>query len=142
MLPALHHRQVENYVAIIAETADVAIEQWRPGQRFDIYRAFASSLFCATLRSLFGRRIAEDRAFFEEHVHALLNLLKNEPTMLTWKRRLATPQWRSAMASRDTLDKRVYAEIDRVRQGAADPDDNMLTSLVHEAEVAEWPTTR
>jgi hypothetical protein len=120
-------------LAIIAETADVAIEQWRPGQRFDIYRAFAPVLLRATLESLFGRRIAEDE-FYEEHLHILLNLVKNFPAVLTWKQRLATPQWRSAMAARDRLDKRVYAEIDRVRRGAADADDNMLTSLVHGAE--------
>jgi cytochrome P450 len=134
--PALHHRQVENYVAMIAETADVAIEQWRPGQRFDIHRAFASVLLRASLQSLFGRRMAEDQPFFEEPIHLLLNLLKDLPAILTWKRRLATPQWRSAMAARDRLDKRVYAEIERVRRGAAAPDHNMLISLVHGADSA------
>jgi cytochrome P450 len=135
--PGLHHRQVENYLAIIAENADVAIEQWRPGQRIDIYQAFATLHLRATLQSLFGRRIAEDAPFFEEHLHILLNLVEHLPTTLTWKRRLATPQWRSAMAARDRLDRRVYAEIERVRRGAADTDDNMLTSLVHGADKAE-----
>jgi cytochrome P450 len=135
--PPLHHRQVENYVAIIAETADSAIEQWRPGQRFDIHQTFASLLLRSTLHSLFGRRIAEDEPFFEEQIHILLNLLTNLPTVLTAKRRLATPQWRSAMAARDRLDKRVYAEVERVRWGAADTDDTMLTSLVHGAEAPD-----
>jgi cytochrome P450 len=134
--PPLHHRQVENYVATIAETADAAIEQWQRGQRFDIYPVFASVLLRATLRSLFGQRIADDQPFFEEHLHILLNLVENLPVMLTWKRRFATPQWRSAMAARDRLDKRVYAEIERVRRGAADSDDNMLTSLVQGADAA------
>jgi len=135
--PPLHHRQVENYLEITAETADVAIEQWRPGQRFDTYPGFASLFLRASLHSLFGRRMAEDEPFFEEHVHILLSLVENLPAVLTWKRRLATPQWRSAIAARDRLDERVYAEIDRVRRGAADTDDAMLTSLVHGAESAD-----
>jgi cytochrome P450 len=134
--PALHHRQVENYVAAIAETADVAIEQWRPGQRFDIHRAFTSLLLRASLQSLFGERMAEDAPFFEEHIRVLLNLLTNLPAVLTWKRRLATPQWRSAMAVRDRLDERVYAEIELVRLEAAGTDDNMLTSLVRVGDAA------
>jgi cytochrome P450 len=135
--PPLHHRQVENYVAIIAEIADNAIEQLRPGQRFDVYRSFAPVFLRATLQPLFGRRIAEDQPFLEEQLRILLNLVENFPTVLTWKRRLATPQWRAAVAARDRLDERVYAEIDRARRGASDVDDHMLTSLVHGAESPE-----
>ncbi len=135
--PPLHHRQVERYVAVIAETADAAIEQWRTGQRFDIHQAFASVLLRSTLHSLFGRRIAEDESFFEEQIHILLNLLTNLPAALSWKRRLGAPQWRSAMAARDRLDERVYAEVDRARRGEVDADDTMLTSLVQGSETSD-----
>jgi cytochrome P450 len=135
--PALHHRQVDNYLAIIAEHADAAIERWRPGQRFDIHQAFVAPIFRATIQSLLGRRIAEEAPFFEEQLHDLTELVDQAPPIVTWKRRLSTPQWHRAMAARDRLDQRLYPEIDRARRSGADEDDNILTSLVHGAEPAD-----
>jgi cytochrome P450 len=129
--PALHHRQVEHYLDIMAENADVAIDSWHAGQRIDIYQAFRSAIRRSTIQSLFGRRLAADAAFFGEHLQALLDLVDHLPQTVTWKRRLSTPQWRRAMAARGRVDERVYAEIERARRDSTDVDDHVLASLVH-----------
>lgn len=132
--PALHHRQAENYLAVMAESADAAIEQWQPGQRIDIHQASISPILRATVQSLLGRRIAEEAPFFEEQLRDLTEVLDQVPTITTWKRRLSTPQWRRAMAARHKLDQWLYPEIDQARRRGADEDDHILTSLVHCAD--------
>lgn len=52
--PALHHRQVQHYVQIMAANADAVIDAWRPGQMLDIYQQFRSAIRRSTIESLFG----------------------------------------------------------------------------------------
>jgi cytochrome P450 len=55
--PALHHRQVQHYVQIMAANADAVIDTWQPGQKLDIYEQFRSAIRRSTIESLFGPRM-------------------------------------------------------------------------------------
>ena len=50
--PALHHRQVGQYVVTMAANTDAVIDTWRVGQRLDIYAQFRA----AVRRSASSRR--------------------------------------------------------------------------------------
>ena len=134
--PALHHRRVAHYLEGMAENADAAIDTWRPGQRVDVYQALRAAIRRSTIQSLFGRRLAADAPFFGEQLQALLDLVDHLPQIVAWHRRLSTPPWRRAMAARERVDERVYAEIARARAYSADADDNMLVSLVRGTDEA------
>lgn len=129
--PALHHRQIENYLAIMTENADATVDELRPGHRVNIYQQFRSAIRRSTIHSLFGRRLATDSAFFGANLQALLDLVDHLPQTVAWKRRLATPQWRRAMAARARVDERIADEIARARLNSTDADDHVLAALVH-----------
>jgi cytochrome P450 len=129
--PALHHRQIENYLAIMAENADAVIDRWRPGHRVDIYQQFRSAIRRSTIQSLFGKRLASESEFFGAQLQTLLDLIDHLPQTVAWKQRLATPQWRRAMAARTRIDERIADEIARARLESTDADDHVLASLVH-----------
>jgi cytochrome P450 len=129
--PALHHRRIEQYLAVMVENADATLDTWRPGQVVDVYQQFRAAIRRSTIQSLFGRGLAGDEAFFGEQLQALLDLVDRVPAAVTWSRRLRTPGWRRAMAARDRVDERIHAEIGRVRAGDVAGDDHVLATLVH-----------
>lgn len=128
--PALHHRQVRGYLEIIADNVDAMLDQWQPGTSVDVYQELRAAIRRSTIQALFGRRMADDASFFGDQLQVLLDLVDTLPQIVDWHRRLRTPRWRRAMAARDRVDERVYAEIARVRDGVVDADDNVLVSLV------------
>ncbi|AOS64987.1 cytochrome P450 [Actinoalloteichus hymeniacidonis] len=128
--PALHHRQIDGYLEIMANQADAALDGWRPGSRVDVYQDFRAAIRRTTIESLFGSRLAADADFFGNRLQSLLRLVDDLPTMLALRRSLGTPRWRGAMADRAMVDERIHAEIARVRSGAVDGDDNVLVNLV------------
>jgi cytochrome P450 len=132
MQPLFHRRQIERHLAIIAENADAVIDQWRPGQRIEVFQAFRSALRRSTIGSLFGREMARDTPFISEHIQDSLDLARSGvPQVAVLKRRLCTPQSRRAMAGMRKIDARVYAEIDRLRRDGAGEDNTLLATLVH-----------
>ena len=137
--PLFHRRQIERHLAVIAENADVVIDQWRPGQRIEVFQAFRSALRRSTIDSLFGREMARDTPFISEHIQDSLDLARSGvPQVAVLKRRLSTPQSRRAMAGMRKIDARVYAEIDRVRRNGAD-ENTFLATLVHGADGSGEP---
>ena len=132
--PHFHRRQIQRHLAIIAENADIVIDQWRPGQRADVFQVFRSALRRSTIDSLFGRKMARDTPFISEHIQGSLDLARSGvPQVAVLKRRLSTPQWRRAAAGMRKIDTRVYAEIDRLRRDGAD-ENTLLARLVHGAD--------
>lgn len=129
--PAMHHRQIAGYLDTMAANADAAIDTWRPGQVVDVYREMRAAIRRTTLQTLFGSTLAADAQLFGDQLQVLLDLCDGLPQTVAWKQRLRTPEWRRAMATRARVDKRIYAEIDRVRTGRNDDRHNVLTSLVH-----------
>jgi cytochrome P450 len=129
--PSMHHRQVDQYVAIMTESADEVIDSWRPGDVVDAYQAFRAAIRRSTLRSLFGARLAADAEFFGEHLQALLDLVDHQPEVVKVHRRLRTPLWRKAMRARARVDERIYQEIARVRRAGAEADERVLAMLVN-----------
>lgn len=129
--PAMHHRQINGYLEIMAENADAAIDAWRPGQVVDVYQRFRAAIRRSTIQSLFGQRMATDADFFGDQLQPLLDLVDRLPQTVAAHRRLRTPLWRRAMAARAQVDTRLFAEIARARQSGVDTDDHVLASLVH-----------
>jgi hypothetical protein len=126
--PAMHHRQVARYRAIMTEGADEVIDRWRPGEVVDAYQAFRGAIRRGTLRSLFGPRLAEDADFLGEHLQALLDLVDRQPDVIRLHRALRTPLWQKAMRARARVDERIHAEIARVRESDGD---GVLATLVN-----------
>lgn len=129
--PAMHHRQVDHYRAIMTESADEAIDRWRTGDVVDAYQAFRAAIRRSTLRSLFGPRLADDADFLGTNLQALLDLVDRPPEMIGLHRRLRTPLWRKAMRARARVDERIGEEIARVRAAGADAGDRVLAMLVN-----------
>lgn len=128
--PAMHHRQVDRYVEIMASTADATIDGWRRGQVVDLYQEFRAAIRRSTLRSLFGARLAGSADFLGEHLQALLDLVDRTPELIRVHKALRTPLWRRAIRAREVVDARIYEEIARVRSSGADTDDQVLAVLV------------
>ncbi|MGH3761791.1 cytochrome P450 [Actinophytocola sp.] len=129
--PSMHHRQVDQYVAIMTESADEAIDRWRPGDVVDAYQVFRAAIRRSTLRALFGARLAEDADVLGEHLQALLDLVDRSPDVIRLHRRLRTPLWQRVMRARARVDVRIHEEIDRVREAGAAADDRVLAMLVN-----------
>ncbi len=129
--PSMHHRQVDQYLAIMRQSADEAIDRWRPGEVVDAYQAFRAAIRRSTLRSLFGARLAEDAELLGENLQALLDLVDRSPDVIRLHRGLRTPLWRKAMRARARVDARIHTEIARVRDAGAEAGDRVLALLVN-----------
>lgn len=127
--PALHHRQVGDYVPIIAANADAVIDRWRPGQRIDIYDSLRSAVRRSIAECLFGSRIAEHADFLGEQLQPLLALTHRPPQLMRVQQWIGSPGWRRAMAARARIDDFVDSQVADARIDAR-PDDHLLTTLI------------
>lgn len=127
--PALHRRQVGDYVPIIAANVDAVIDRWQPGQRIDIYDSLRAAVRRSIAESLFGSRIAEHADFLGDQLQPLLALTHRPPQVMRAQQLIRSPGWRQAMAARARID-------DFVDRHVADasihprPDDHLLTTLI------------
>ena len=137
--PSFHHRQVEHYLRTIADSADAAIDEWRTGQRVDVYQALRAPLRRTTIELLFGQRMAADTAFFTEQLQEPLHMFEGMPQVAAWKQRLSTPQARRVVADLRRIDERISAEVCRIRRDPGDCADNLLSHLVHSADESGQP---
>ena len=128
--PSMHHRQVQEYVQIMAANADAVIDTWHVGQALDIYQQFRSAIRRSTLESLFGERMAGHADFFGQQLQPLLDLTDRLPQVTAWQRRFRSPSWRRAIVAREHVDELVYAEIARARTHRSDGD-HVLAMLVN-----------
>ena len=128
--PGLRHREIQNYVQIMASTIDTVIDGWRPGQRLDIYREFRSAVRRSTAESLFGPRIAAHSDFLGAQLQPLLDLTHQLPQVMHMQRWAKTPAWRRAMTARARINDLIDAQIAEARS-APRPDDHMLTMLIN-----------
>lgn len=129
--PSLHHRQIANYLTIMADNADAVLDTWEEGSVVDAYAGFRSAIRRSTLQSLFGRRLAGDADFFGDQLQPMLELIDRLPQFIEVHRRLRTPLWRRAAAARERVDGRVFGEIDRARTAGTEEDDHVLATLIH-----------
>jgi cytochrome P450 len=127
--PALHHRQVGEYVPIIAANADAVIDRWQPGQRIDIYAALRPAVRRSIAECLFGSRIAEHADFIGEQLQPLLALTERPPQVTRIQRLIGSPGWRRATAARTRLDDFVDSQVADARIHPR-PDDHLLTALI------------
>lgn len=128
--PGLRHRQIQEYVQTMVANVDAVIDEWRPGQRLDIYRECRSAVRRSTAESLFGQRMAVHSEFLGEQLQPLLDLTHMLPQVVTLQRRTRAPAWRRATAARQRIDNLVDAQIAAARADPR-PDDHMLTMLIN-----------
>ncbi|GAB7146582.1 cytochrome P450 [Mycobacterium riyadhense] len=127
--PGLRHRQVQEYVQIMVQSVDTMIDDWRPGQRLDIYQDFRSAVRRSTAESLFGSRMAAHSDFLGEQLQLVLALTPRPPQVVRLQRRLNSPGWQRAINARSRIDELVDAEIADARARPR-PDDRMVTTLI------------
>jgi cytochrome P450 len=127
--PALHHRQVGEYVPIIAANADAVIDRWEPGQRIDIYDSLRSAVRRSIAECLFGSRIADHADFIGEQLQPLLTLTERPPQVTRIQRLIGSSGWRRATAARTRLDDFVDSQVAEARIHPR-PDDHLLTALI------------
>jgi cytochrome P450 len=128
--PGLRHRRIQDYVQTMVASIDAVIDEWRAGQRLDIYRQCRSAVRRSTAASLFGPRLAEHSDFLGEQLQPLLDMTHRLPQVMQLERRLSSPGWRRAMAARRRIDDLVDAQIAEARAHPR-PDDHMLTMLIN-----------
>jgi cytochrome P450 len=139
--PALQHRQVGEYVPIIAANADAVIDRWQPGQRIEIYDALRSAVRRSTAECLFGARIAEHADFLGEQLQPLLELTHRPPQLMRIQQWIGSPGWRRAMAARARIDDFVDSQVAAARIDPR-PDDHLLTMLIDSRSEDGQPLTR
>jgi cytochrome P450 len=127
--PALHHRQVGEYVPIIAANADAVIDRWQQGQRIDIYDSLRSAVRRSIAECLFGSRIAEHADFIGEQLEPLLALTHRPPQLMRIQQWTGSFGWRRATAARARLDDFVDSQVADARIHPR-PDDHLLTTLI------------
>jgi cytochrome P450 len=138
--PALHHRQVSDYVPIIAANADMVIDRWRPGQRVDIYDAMRTAVRRSIAECLFGARMAEHADFLGEQLQALLALTHRPPQVMLFQQRVGSPGWRRAMSARARIDNFVDSQVADARSHPR-PDDRLLGTLIDSSPGGGQPLT-
>jgi cytochrome P450 len=127
--PALHRRQVGNYVPIIAANVDAVIDRWQRGQRIDIYDSLRAAVRRSITESLFGSRIAEHADFLGDQLQPLLALTHRPPQVMRAQQLIRSPGWRRAMAARARIDDFVDRQVADARIDPR-PDDHLLTTLI------------
>ena len=127
--PALHRRQVGDYVPIIAANVDAVIDRWQPGQRIDIYDSLRAAVRRSITESLFGSRIAEHADFLGDQLQPLLALTHRPPQVMRAQQLIRSPGWRRAMAARARIDDFVDRQVADASIHPR-PDDHLLTTLI------------
>lgn len=128
--PGLRHKQIQDYVHIMVANIDRLIDNWRPGQRLDLYQQFRSAVRRSTAESLFGQRLAVHSDFLGEQLQPLLDLTHQLPPLPQLQRRLNAPDWRRAMVARQRINGVIDAQIADAKT-APRPDDHLLTMLIN-----------
>ncbi|MFX0539071.1 cytochrome P450 [Ornithinimicrobium sp. Y1847] len=129
--PALHAKQVDGYVRIMAQAADEALATVPGEEVFDAYALFRAAIRRSTTLSLFGERFASRATGFGDDLQPVLDMVDTWPQAVDLHERLRTPRWRRAMASRARVDEVVLEEIARSREVGPDADAGVLSTLVH-----------
>jgi cytochrome P450 len=127
--PALAHRQVGDYVPIMAANADTVIDRWQPGQRIDVYDALRTAVRRSIAECLFGRRFGEYADFLGEQLEPLLALTHRPPQAMRIQRWIGSPGWRRAMAARARIDDLMDGLVGEARIDPR-PDDHLLAALI------------
>jgi cytochrome P450 len=115
MLPAFHREQLAASTSIMAEEAERAVSEWRPGERVDLYAWTRRLALRIAMRALFG--FEPDRASRDARMAA-----EFEETLGYWGRDYAVQMlrgpgspWRSMNRAKAKLDRVIFAEIARRR---------------------------
>ncbi|OBA60952.1 cytochrome P450 [Mycobacterium sp. 1100029.7] len=127
--PGLRHRQIQDYVQTMVASIDAVIDDWRPGQRLDIYRQCRRAVRRSTAESLFGSRLAAHSDYLGELLQPLLDLTHQLPQAVALQQRLNSPGHRRALAARvrlnDFIDATIAAARDEPRL-----DDRLLAMMI------------
>lgn len=129
MMPAFHRRRMDAAVEVMCDEAIRAIDGWRIGETIDVYEAVRDLAMAIAMRALLGLDprsggIGHEAAVHFEHA---LSYYDTENVMMLL-RGPGTP-WAKMQAHRRSLDRILYAEIDRRRRQPAEREDVMSMLL-------------
>jgi cytochrome P450 len=115
MLPAFHREQLAASTSIMAEEAERAVSEWRPGERVDLYAWTRRLALRIAMRALFG--FEPDHASRDARMAAAF-----EETLGYWGKDYAVQMlrgpgspWRAMNRAKAMLDRVIFAEIARRR---------------------------
>ena len=115
MLPAFHREQLAASTSIMAEEAERAVSDWRPGRRVDLYAWTRRLALRIAMRALFG--FEPDHASRDARMAA-----EFEETLGYWGKDYAVQMlrgpgspWRAMNRAKAKLDRVIFAEIERRR---------------------------
>lgn len=132
MLPAFHREQLAASASIMAEEADRALADWRPGDHIDLYSWTRRLALRVAMRALFGfdpEKSSGDAEMARQFEEALGFWGKEYVVQML--RGPGSP-WRSMNRAREQLDSVIFAEIARRR--ASGKRGNDILSLLLDAE--------
>jgi cytochrome P450 len=112
MLPAFHREQLAASTSIMAEEADRAVSEWRPGQRVDLYAWTRRLALRIAARALFGFNTDSRGRMAAEFEETLGYWGKDYVVQML--RGPGSP-WRSMNRAKAKLDRVIFAEIARRR---------------------------
>ena len=131
MMPAFHRRRLDRAVEVMVAETDIALRDWQPGDRVDVYEWGRDLAMSIAMRALLGLdphgggRGHEAASRFEE----ALSFYDTE----SWKMFLRGPgsPWARLQESRRRLDEVILDEIARRRrEHTADGGDDVLSMLL------------
>jgi cytochrome P450 len=132
MLPAFHRERLAESTAIMSSEAAAAVENWRPGERLDLYASTRRLALRVAMRALFGfdpDRGGRDAQMAERFEETLGYWGKDY--VLQMLRGPGSP-WRAMNRSRAYLDRVIFEEIGRRRASGERGVD--ILSLLMDAE--------
>jgi cytochrome P450 len=152
--PAFHRTRVDRYLRVFVDTLDGLVDGWRPGQEVNLYRSFRPTVRASTVRGFFGEELAAaDRGGLGTDLESALSTFNYSLPKQLILQRVPNPIWRRTEAAIARVDRRVYAEIARRRDGESGDDilgllldsgemtDNELRDMVVSLIVASYDTT-
>jgi cytochrome P450 len=121
MLPAFHRERIAGAYDTMAEEAQRALEQWRPGQVVDVYHWARRLTLRVAMRALFGLDPDEQGRGSQAAIDFERALSFYGTDFAVRVMRGPRTPWNRMQAARRALDRIIYAEIERRRREVGGP---------------------
>jgi cytochrome P450 len=126
--PAFHKSSIESYFSRIVAFTNNVVDEWRPGQIFDAYRALRILVLRIVTTSLFGANLDRGLSPVVDNLEEMLRFVNLWPWLQLHISVPGTP-WHRFKRARAAVDALVYSEIHRRRESALKADD-LLSVLI------------
>jgi cytochrome P450 len=121
--PAFQLDQIQKYGEVMEACTERLLQDWRPGQAFDVHADMARLTLEIAARTLLGTSVAGEADAVGRALDAIVHYFASMLIWLPWVRRLPTPgnlRYRRAVKE---LDRIIYGAIARRRVGGVEGED-------------------